>query len=93
MKNECLLSTGRLQGMVLAAGMVARSCSVEAREILHAAGVFTGDDLDGCAEYDIKQLIEARIEIPGLHAAWQKARRREESTSAFAVTPRQGGGQ
>ncbi|WP_434986958.1 hypothetical protein [Vreelandella zhaodongensis] len=75
------LDLGRLQGMVLAAGMIARSCPVEAEEILKAAGVRAGDDLDGCAAFDIKQLIEARIEMPGLHAAWQKARR-EENTQA-----------
>ncbi|WP_249978204.1 hypothetical protein [Vreelandella olivaria] len=79
MKDEHLLDLGRLQGMVLAAGMIARSCPVEAEEILRAAGIFAGDDLDGCAAYDIKQLIEARIEIPGLHAAWQKARREESA--------------
>ncbi|WP_193092086.1 hypothetical protein [Halomonas colorata] len=73
------LDLGRLQGMVLAAGMIARSCPVEAEEILKAGGVFAGDDLDGCAAFDIKQLIEARIEMPGLHAAWQKARREENA--------------
>lgn len=69
---------GMLQGGVLAAAMTANLCEVTAREILWALGVYSGEDLDGCAEYDIKRLIEHHVRIPGLHAAWQRARREEQ---------------
>jgi len=69
---------GMLQGGVMAAAMTAVVCEVTAREILLSFGVTSGDDLEGCAEYDIKRLIEQRVEIPGLHAAWQRARYKEK---------------
>lgn len=69
---------GMLQGGVMAAAMTAVVCEVTAREILTSFGVTSGDDLDGCAAYDIKRLIEQRVELPGLHAAWQRARREEQ---------------
>lgn len=69
-----------LRGMVIAAAIVATWNQVYAEEILTAAGVRNGGDLSGCAEYDIARLIEAKINVPGLHAAWQEARRAESNS-------------
>lgn len=71
---------GMLQGGVMAAAMTAVVCEVTAREILCSLGVTSGEDLEGCAAYDIQRLIEQRVELPGLHAAWQLARREERDS-------------
>lgn len=76
-RDERMRDLGMLQGGVVAAAMAAPWQEVMAKEILAAFGVHSGEDLDGAAEYDIAQLIENKVRIPGLHAAWQKARRAE----------------
>lgn len=70
---------GFIAGCVYAASMLYPYESVGVAEMLKAAT--TEHELSLGSEYDLKRLIESKAsgDIPGLHRAWQAAKRREQS--------------
>lgn len=73
---------GFISACVYAAGMLYSWESTGTLEMLRSA--VTDDELHLGSEYDLKRLIEsgAAGNIPGLHKAWQIARRRESAEIA-----------
>lgn len=70
---------GFIAACVYAAGMLYRIDPVGAVEMLQSA--VTEDELSLASTYDLQRLIESKAsgDIPGLHRAWQAAKRREQS--------------
>lgn len=66
------------QGMIVAAAITAGNCTVTAMEILGAAGIKHGDQLDGADAHDIQCFISTGMAMDGLKEALKRALKDEE---------------
>ncbi|WP_144984858.1 hypothetical protein [Halomonas sp. C22] len=64
---------GFTQGMIVAAGIACPQCSVTAHEILRAAGIQHGDQLEGADAHDIRIFVDHNMAMPGLKEALKRA--------------------